>query len=324
MKSMFLYLLKPRAWIAKFLLFLMASGFVALAYFNYLTPLQTFLDSEIFSFNVGTFRVSAWLMAKFVVAFIIFFWLAGIISEFGEKRIHKLRQVSLRSRALFTKAYQILIYFIAFLIALDLLGLDLTGLTIFSGAIGLGIGIGLQKISSNFISGLIMLFERAVEEGDMIELSDGTTGIVRRTNARFTLLETFESREILIPNEDFITDRVTNWTYSNQLGRVDIHIGVAYGTNLKMTKTILLEAARQHPRCVSVPEPSCYLTNFGDNAVEFTLFFFVDSITEGRYGPKSDVLFEIAEQFEKYNITIPFPQRDVTIKNGGGLPGQMA
>lgn len=319
-----MYLLKPRAWVAKFLLVLMAAGFIALAYFNHLGPLQKLLDAEEFTFYIGSIRVSLLLIVKFLLAFVLFFWLAGIVSEFGETRIHKIRRMSLRNRALFTKAFQVLIYFIAFLIALDIIGLDLTGLTVFSGAIGLGIGIGLQKISSNFISGIIMLFERAVEEGDLIEMSDGTTGFVRRTNARFTLLETFESREILIPNEDFITDRVTNWTFTNQIGRIDIKIGVAYGSDLKLVQSILLAAAGSHPRAVLEPEPACFLTAFGDSSVDFILYFWVDEITSGRYGPRSDVLFEISEQFERHNISIPFPQRDIHLRNGPENTGQIS
>lgn len=315
MENFFIYLLKPRAWVAKFLLLLLVGGFAALIYYDYLTPLQQFLDQDKLAFQIGNFRVSLLLFAKMLLAFVVLFWVAGIFSEFGEKKIHNFHRISLRNRALFTKAFQVLVYFIAFLIALDILGLDLTGLTIFSGAIGLGIGIGLQKISSNFISGIIMLFERAVEEGDLVEFSDGTIGIVKRTNARFTLIETFESREILIPNEDFITDRVTNWTYSNQLGRVEIKLGVAYGSDLKLVQQILLEAAMGHPRCVHNPAPSCFLTEFADSSVNFILYFWIDGITTGRFGPKSDVLFAIWDAFEKHDITIPFPQRDVFLKN---------
>lgn len=317
MKNLIVYLLKPRAYVAKFLLVLMGAGFAALAYLDYLSPLQAYLARDDYSFMIGSYKVTLLFVVKTLVAAVVFFWLAGIVSEFGERRIQNFKRMSLHGRAIFSKAFQLFVYFFAFLIALDIMGLDLTGLTIFSGAIGLGIGIGLQKISSNFISGIIMLFERAVEEGDLIELSDGTTGIVKRTNARFTLVETFESREILVPNEDFITDRVTNWTYSNQIGRIEIKIGVAYGSDLRLVQHIMLDTARSHPRCVASPPPCCFLTEFADSAVEFTLFFWIDEITNGRLGPRSDVMFAISDQFERHQIAIPFPQRDVNVKQTG-------
>ena len=198
---------------------------------------------------------------------------------------------------------------------LDVLGIDLTAFAVVGGAIGIGIGFGLQKITSNFISGLILLFEKSVEEGDLIELNDGTIGYVRSTGARYTLIETFESREIMIPNEDFITNRVTNWTFSNSQGRIEINIGVAYGSDLDQVSEILINAAKEHPRCSKQPAADSFLVDFGDNSINFTLYFWVDDIVEGLKRPKSDVLFSIWRKFKDNNIEIPFPQRDVHIKN---------
>lgn len=315
MKNILILLLKPRAWIAKFLLVLFTLAFIVLGYLGYLEPIKSFLDSEDLSFKVGDIRFSVFLVLKVIIAVIVLFWLAGICSEFGEEKLKKLKRIRSSNRALITKAFQVLVYFIAFLIALDLLGLDLTGLTIFSGAVGIGIGIGLQKISSNFISGIIMLFEKAVQEGDLIELSDGTAGFVRRTGARYTLIETFESRDIMVPNEDFITDRVTNWTFSNTLGRIDINIGVSYGSNLDKASELILEAANEHPRCCQNPAAECFLVDFADSSVNFTLYFWVDDIIQGRKRPRSDVLFSIWRKFHENDIEIPFPQRDLNIKN---------
>ncbi len=308
-------LLKPRSWVAKLLLVIVVAGFFALGFLGYMTPIQEFLDSDALSFQLGDRRFSAYLILRASIIIISLFWIAGIFSDFGEAHLKNIQNIKASNRAIIVKAFQMLVYFIAFLMALDLLAIDLTGLAIFSGAIGIGIGIGLQKIASNFISGLILLFEKTVVEDDLIELDDGTSGFVRHTGARFTLIETFESREIMIPNEDFITNRVTNWTYSNTLGRLDINIGVSYKSDIKKAYELILEAAREHPRCSTQREPECFLTDYADSAVLFTLYFWVDNIIEGRIRPKSDILFSIWDKFEANNIEIPFPQRDVHVKN---------
>lgn len=319
MKNLIVVLLKPRAWVAKSLILIMAIGFAALHHYGYLKPITDFLGAEALTVKIGEYNLSALFVCKVIFSAILVFWLTGIVSEFGEQKIKKFNRIKASNRALLTKAFQVLVYFIAFLISLDLLGLDLTGLTVFSGAIGIGIGIGLQKISSNFISGIIMLSEKAVKEGDLIELSDGTSGIVRNTGARFTRIETLESRDIMIPNEDFITDRITNWTYSDNLGRVDIEIGVAYGSDLHKVYQLLIESANEHPRCCKSPEALCFLDSFGDNSINFLLYFWVEDIIVGRKRPKSEVLFSIWEKFNENGIQIPFPQRDIHIKSGGPL-----
>lgn len=312
-------LLKPKTWVAKLLLSMVIIGFFGLGFLGYLSPIQNFLNADAVSFQLGETRFSAYMIVRATVIIILLFWLAGIISDFGEAHLKKIQTVKASNRALIIKALQILIYFIAFLVALDLLEIDLTGLAIFSGAIGIGVGIGLQKIASNFISGVILLFEKTIVEDDLIELEDGTAGFVRHTGARYTLIETFENREIMIPNEDFITHRITNWTYTNTLGRIDITIGVSYDSDLKKTRELMIEAAQEHPKCSTQTPPDCFLDEYGDSAVIFTLYFWVDNIIEGRKKPKSEVLFAIWDKFEAHNIQIPFPQRDVHVKNIGDL-----
>lgn len=310
---------KPKTWVAKLLLLVCVVGFFAAGFLGFLTPIQEFLSSESLSFRLGETQFSAYILVRAAIVIILLFWLAGIVSDFGETRLKQLKNVKSSNRALIIKALQILIYFVAFIICLDLLEIDLTGLAIFSGAIGIGVGIGLQKIASNFISGIILLFEKTVVEDDLIELEDGTSGFVRHTGARYTMIETFENREIMIPNEDFITHRMTNWTYSNTLGRIDIQVGVSYKSDIKKASELILEAAIEHPKCSKNVTPDCYLEDFGDSAVIFTLYFWVDNIIEGRRKPKSEVMFAIWDKFEANNIEIPFPQRDVHVKNIGDL-----
>ena len=128
------------------------------------------------------------------------------------------------------------------------------------------------------------------------------------------LIETFDSKEILVPNEDLITSRVTNWTYTNSRGRVEISVGVSYGSDIEKAHELILEAAREHPRCIEEPEPKCYLRNFGDSSVDFILHFWVDDVTKGRWEPHSEVMFDIWRKFKENKIEIPFPQRDLHLK----------
>ncbi|CAI8274603.1 MAG: Mechanosensitive channel MscK [Puniceicoccaceae bacterium MED-G32] len=315
MNKFWALLLKPQVWIAKVLLVLLLVGFISLEFLEYLQPIKVFLDSEDLSFSIGETRFSAYLMIKAIITIIMFFLLTGIVSDFGEKRIKSIKGIHSSNKALINKAFHIFIYFFGFIIGLNVLGIDLTAFAIFSGAIGIGIGFGLQKITSNFISGLILLFEKSIENGDMVELSDGTYGLIRKTSARYTLLETFEGREMMIPNEDFIINRVTNWTFNDRKGRLEINIGVAYESDIEKAKELILEAAKEHPRCINDPEPTCYLKEFADSSVNFMLFFWLADVSKGRYRAKSDVMLSIWKKFKEHNITIPFPQRDIHIKN---------
>jgi small-conductance mechanosensitive channel len=315
MNKFWALLLKPQVWIAKVLLVLLLVGFISLEFLEYLQPIKVFLDSEDLSFSIGETRFSAYLMIKAIITIIMFFLLTGIVSDFGEKRIKSIKGIHSSNKALINKAFHIFIYFIGFMIGLNVLGIDLTAFAIFSGAIGIGIGFGLQKITSNFISGLILLFEKSIENGDMVELSDGTYGLIRKTSARYTLLETFEGREMMIPNEDFIINRVTNWTFNNRKGRLQIDIGVAYESDIEKARELILEAAKEFPGSIDDPKPACYLKEFADSSVNFMLFFWLADVSKGRYQAKNDVMLSIWKKFKENNISIPYPQRDIHIKN---------
>lgn len=311
MKNFWSALLKPRAWIANVLLIGFAIAFFSLGFLNYLQPIKEFLDSETLSFTVGDTKFSVYLIIKAILTTILLIWATGLFSDFGENRIKAMRGFKESNKTLIAKAFQILVYFVGFIIGMDVLGIDLTALTIFSGAIGIGLGFGLQKITSNFISGIILLFEKTVENGDLVELADGTYGTIRKTKARYTLIETFDGKEIMIPNETFITNNVTNWTFTSKKGRVDIQIGVSYASDIDQVMALMLEAANEHPRTIQDPEPACFLEQFADSSVNFVLYFWVKDVTEGRMKPKSEVMRSIWFKFKEHNITIPFPQRDV-------------
>ena len=159
-----------------------------------------------------------------------------------------------------------------------------------------------------------MLFERSIEEGDVVELESGVYGYVRNTTARYTLVETYDGKEIMIPNEEFIINRVTNWTYSNSRGRLELNIGVSYDSDLHKVREIIMDAVKSHPMTSNVEEPKVHLFEFGDSSVNFLIFVWSEDISNARYRMKSDILFKIWDDFKANNIEIPFPQRDIHIR----------
>lgn len=316
-KRIGLFLIKPKQGVAKWLIFLLVAGLAALAYTGHLQILQQYLDEAPFAFAIGEYRFTAYLLLKSLLGVILLFWITSILAGFGDTRISRMRHLRPSTRILFSKLFQIFAYTVAVILALDVIGVKLTTLAVFGGALGIGLGFGLQKITSNFISGLILLFEKSIEQDNLVELADGTTGFVRKTQARFTLMETFDGKEILIPNEDFIINRVTNLTYSNKRGRVEINLRVSYGSDIEKARELAIEAAREHPRCIDDPAPNCFLTTFSESSVDFLLYFWVSDVTEGRLAPKSEVMFAIWRKFKAHDIAIPFPQRELLIREDG-------
>jgi small-conductance mechanosensitive channel len=183
------------------------------------------------------------------------------------------------------------------------------------GAIFFGIGIGLQKIVLNLISGIILLLEDVIKENDVIELENGVTGSVKFISARYILIKTFAGKEMLIPNEEFIVKKVINWTLSDNKVRLDIKIPVSYHEDLEKIQKLTLEAISNYKHLDKIKEPHCYLSKFDDSAVIFILRFWVDNIIiERTQKPKSDIMFLIWKKFKQHNITMPFPQRDINLK----------
>jgi small-conductance mechanosensitive channel len=312
-------IVKPKGPWARWLVFITMLAILVAGVTGNLELVRQYLDTETLTFRAGDFHVSAYGVLRAMLLLVLIFWITAAVADGVQHRIHSLKHLRGTTRTLVSKILQIVIYIVAFLVAMDVLGLNLTTLTVFSGAVGIGLGFGLQNIASNFISGLILLLERSVEIDDLIELPDGITGFVRKSSARYTLIETFDGKEVLVPNEDFITSRVTNWTLSTSKGRVEIKIGVAYGADLDQARALILEAANEHEMCLKDPEPQCFLRNFGESSIDFVLLFWVADVTTGRWKPQSDVMFAIWHKFRDSGIEIPFPQRDLHIKNPAAL-----
>lgn len=214
-----------------------------------------------------------------------------------------------------------LIWYVAIVISvvvgMSIAGINITNLALIAGALSVGIGFGLQNIVSNFISGIILLFEQPVKRGDWIKVGD-TEGFVKEINVRSTRVQTFDRSDVLVPNSDLITNQVTNWTLTDPIGRIIIPIGVAYGSDVDKVRDVLLEVARNHPATVlghsEVPDPRVLFMRFGDSSLDFELRMFVKNIAD-MYVITSQVNFEIVRAFNAAKIEIPFPQRDLHIKD---------
>ncbi|MBW1974240.1 MAG: mechanosensitive ion channel [Deltaproteobacteria bacterium] len=204
------------------------------------------------------------------------------------------------------------LWFLGVLAALNALGFSGTSLTVAFGALGVGLGFGLQNIFNNFVSGLILLFERPIQVGDVIEMG-GIWGEVKKINVRSTVVQTWDNASLIIPNSEFISGRVTNWSFKDMRLRRNIDVGVAYGSDVELVRQTLLEIADRHPGVFKKPEPSVLFLDFGDSALIFRLRVWVtvyDCIQV-----ETDIRFEIDRLFRERGIEIPFPQRDIHIKS---------
>jgi small-conductance mechanosensitive channel len=205
------------------------------------------------------------------------------------------------------------ILLVGFLLALATLGVNFTNITIIGGALGVGIGFGLQTIVNNFVSGLILLFERPVRIGDYIEIQ-GLWGEIKKIGLRATTVETFDRADIVIPNSDLVANQVTNWTRTNRLVRLTIPVGVAYGSDVPLVMKILLECAHENPSVMSSPEPQVLFRGFGDSSLDFELRVFLSDI-DYRLIAQSEILQEIDREFRLNDVEIPFPQRDLHLRS---------
>ena len=292
---------------------LILAGVGYLWYSGELSPIIDFLDNKNYALKIVSPELTPYKIIKGICAVIFLFWFATIFSRKFNKYFSKFRRISSSNRSLVSKAVSIFAYFLAFIFSLDVMGIDLTALAVLSGAIGIGLGFGLQKITSNFISGLILLLEKSIIEGDLLELESGILGFVRMVGARHTLLETYDGKEVLIPNEEFITNRVTNCTHSNKIGRIQLRVGVSYKADINKAKEIMLKAAQKHSFKSILGEAEVFLEEFGDSSVNFKINVWLADISEGRFSLIDRMLFDIWNGFKENNIEIPFPQRDINI-----------
>ena len=294
--------------------------FVFLEIFGLRETVSNALDTV--AFETGGTRVSLLTVLIACVSLAVLFIVASFLSKAGSRRINEIDDMSPSIRVLLNKALQLTLYTIAFLIGLRVVGFDIGNLALLSGAIGLGIGFGLQKIVSNLVSGVIILLDKSIKPGDVISL-DGTFGWITQLGARYASVLTRDGREYLIPNEDFITSQVINWSHSSDLVRLEINFGVAYDSNPHEVKRLASDAPLTVKRVVKIPKPVCHIVNFGDSSIDFVLRFWIRDSTAGLTNVRGDVFLALWDVLDENNIEIPFPRRDVTILPGSAPANPM-
>ncbi|MHB8989317.1 MAG: mechanosensitive ion channel family protein [Desulfobulbia bacterium] len=297
------------AWIR--LIAVLAWTLAALNILDLLRPTISLLDR--FALKFGGLRISLLTVFTGFLTLALLLWGARLLSHLLEKRIRENSTLSPSIQVLFIKLSKITLITAAILVGLRIVGLDLTGFTIFTGAVGVGIGFGLQKIFSNLISGIILLLDKSIKPGDVITVGE-TYGWVNSLGARYTSLIAPDGKEFLIPNEDLITQQVENWSFSNSTVCLIIPVGISYNADVRKAMALCEEAARQTARIIQDPPPRCLLVAFGESSVDLELGAWINDPANGVKNVKSDVLLKIWETFQKEGMEIPFPQRDVHIR----------
>ncbi len=284
----------------------------ALSIFGILDKTTMTLDA--IGFNIGDFRLSALAVIKSLLSLFILLYLALFASTFVERRVLKSKSLTRSSQVLIAKILRISLIVIAVLIGLTSAGIDLSIFAVLSGAIGLGIGFGLQKVVSNLFSGLLLLMDKSITPGDVIEIQDsGTFGWVNHMGARYTEIITRDNKSYLIPNEDFVTQRVINWSHGSRLIRLETKFGVHYDSDPHQVIAIAKEAAKRPERVVDDREPVCWITEFGDNSINLTLRFWIKDAEGGVSNVTGEVLLALWDALKENNIKIPYPHREVYI-----------
>lgn len=283
-----------------------------------LNPTIAYLDSV--RISIGSAHISVYGIIKGAALLVALIWLAIQFGKFIHARVGNSKNLSPSVQSLISQTVSITAVFIAVMIALNAIGVDLTAFAVFSGAVGVGIGFGLQAIFSNLISGVIMHLEGSIRVGDFVDLESGITGEVKEINTRATLITTNDNIDILVPNSQFINSRVTNWTLRQKFRRLRVPFGVAYGTDKDLVKKAVLEGANDVPHDLQGPDarPSdVWLVGFGDSSLNFELVVWLNDAAVKRPGKvRADYNWAIESALGKYGIEIPFPQRDIHIRSG--------
>lgn len=265
-------------------------------------------------FNFGSFSVTAWGVLAGIIAFVLTLWVSLAGARIAEGRIHSIPNLSPSLKVLLSKFIRIAFIVVASIVAISSMGVDLSSLTVLGGAVGIGLGFGLQKVVSNLVSGMILLMDNSVKPGDVIEI-DGTYGWINNLRARYASVITRDGTEHLIPNEDLITQKVINWSFTDNLVRIKVAVGVSYSADPHQCIQLVLDAAASVERVLKHPAPTCPIRGFGDSSVDMELRFWISDPAAGVANVQSEVLLKIWDSFKANKIEIPFPQRDLHIRS---------
>lgn len=287
--------------------------------FGWLDELILYLDG--FSLSAGNIRISLFALLRTLFFGAFLFWLGRISNAMGKDAIRRQETLDVGTREVFAKLFEIGLFVIIFILLLQVMGINLTALAVFGGALGVGLGFGLQQVASNFISGIIILLDRSIAIGDYLELEDGRAGVLRELNMRYGILESFDGKDILVPNERFITSSFINWTKKNQKQRYGLNFTVAYDTDVDRLLPLIRTVVAEHPKVLSgadvplVEQADAEIASFGESGIEIQVEFWMMGIDDGENHVVADLHYVIWKTLREHGFSMPFPQREVRILN---------
>jgi len=289
----------------------------ALSVLGQLGPTVDLLDSDQVAIVLGGLRLTPLVLIKLGALLIVALWLTNIASNFAESRINRSTDLTPSIQVLLVKMIRMGLMVIAVAIAVSAVGINLSALAVFSGAVGVGIGIGLQKIVANFISGIILLADKSVKPGDLVTIGD-SSGRISAMKTRYISVAAGDGREFLIPNEDLVTQKVVNWTYTDKNTLVKVLFSTNYDAEPRLVCKLAIEIAAAAPRAIKNKPPNCILTEFAEAGMKFSLTFWIAD-PDGMDNVKSDVMLALWDVFKREGIRVPYPVREIRIR-GGALP----
>src|SRR5258705_7042719 len=289
----------------------------ALSIIGQLDTAVEFLDSDSVAVVLGGLRLTPLLLIKAGALTILALWLTNIASNFAEGRINRSSDLTPSIQVLLVKMIRMGLMVVAIAIALGAVGINLSALVVFTGAAGVGIGLGLQKIVANFISGLILLVDKSVKPGDLVTIGD-SSGRISAMKTRYISVAAGDGREFLIPNEDLVTQKVVNWTYTDKNTLVKVLFSTNYDADPRLVCKLAIEIAAAAPRAIKNKPPNCILTEFAEAGMKFSLTFWIAD-PDGMDNVKSDVMLALWDGFKREGIRVPYPVREIRVR-GGALP----
>ena len=275
------------------------------------------LDSDQVAVVLAGLRLTPLLLIKAGALLILALWLTNIASNFIESRINRSSDLTPSIQVLLVKMIRMGLVVVAIAIALGAVGINLSALAVFTGAAGVGIGLGLQKIVANFISGLILLVDKSVKPGDLVTIGD-SSGRISAMKTRYISVAAGDGREFLIPNEDLVTQKVVNWTYTDKNTLVKVSFGTNYEADPRLVCKLAVDIAAAAPRAIKSKQPNCILTEFTEAGMKFSLTFWIAD-PDGMDNVKSDVMLALWDAFKREGIRVPYPVREIRVR-GGALP----
>lgn len=272
--------------------------------------------------TIGEVHITAWIIVKGLILAALLIWGASAISGLVERQLQKSTKMSTALRLLVVRLLRLVLVFVAVISAIAAVGVDLTIFAIFSGALGVGLGLGLRRTIENLIASYTLLADESIKPGDVIEIETvhgPTYGQVRKMTTRYVAVRTRDGTDTLIPNDVLIANPLTNWSHSDRPTRRRIPVGIAYGADVELARRLCLEAAQGVERVLRYPAPNCLMRGFGDSAIDLELRFWIDDPENGVANVTSEILLRIWAAFQDHGVEVPFPQRDVHLRTGLAL-----